>query len=321
MKSERRHDLETNELAVRVQDWLDRVKPYASQIALVLLGVAVLAYMWSEWGNVTSATEQAAWDEYTLASYSSDPELNSMKLLAENEEYAGTPVPEWAYLSWCDRQLLLSSQSFLIDRTATVNRLEKVQEIYQTLANDSGNSQVQERARFGLAQSLEMQGKLDEARAVYQRVKGDLTPLATSRAEQVQSDKVKEAYSWLTTAELPKRETPSTGGAAAGTRPNFGADIPAPMPSSNPLKDTRSLEEILGSSTGDASDANRYGEGTEADAAADTVPADSVPADSAPADAVPAYGGSGNADEASESGNDEAPSDETQSPASNAAEQ
>ncbi len=314
MKSERRHDLETNELAVRVQAWLDRAKPYASQIALVLFGVAVLAFLWMEWGSATSATEEAAWDEYTLASYSSDPELNSMKLLAENEEYAGTPVPEWAYLAWCDRQLLLASQSFLVDRAATMSRLEKVQEIYQALANDSGNPQLQDRARFGLAQALEMQGKLDEARAAYQRVKGDLTPLAENRAEQVESDKVKEAYNWLTTAELPKRETSGTG-AIPGTRPNFDADIPAPMPSSNPLNDTRTLEEILSSSTGGSSNENRYGEGEGTETGTDNaIPAESD-SDSAGETSEP----DGNESQTDDAQTDDAQTDETQSPASNAA--
>lgn len=302
MKSERRHDLETNELALRVQDWIDRAKPYASQIVLVVLGLAVLAFLWSEWGNATSATEQAAWDEYTLASYSSDPELNSMKLLADNEEYAGTPVPEWAYLAWADRQLLLSSQTFLTDRDATLKRLEKVQEIFAALAKDSSNAQVKERARFGLAQSLEMQGKIEEAHAEYKRVKGDLLPLAEGRAEQLESGKVKEAYSWLTTAELPKRETPATSGAAFGsTKPNFDVDVPAPMSSSNPIQDTRSLEEILGSATTGAGDTNRYGENADvADAA------ESVTDDEAPVDAVDA------AVEAEESDTEPPASDDTE---------
>ncbi|MDZ4657061.1 MAG: hypothetical protein SH868_05720 [Bythopirellula sp.] len=267
MKSERRHDLETNQLAVQVQDLLDRAKPYASQIALVIVGLIALAYIGSMWGSASSSTEQSAWDEFTLASYSTDPDLNSMKLLAENEEYTGTSVPEWAYLAWSDRQVLLASQSYLTDRTTTNKRLEQVLPLYQALDKDSDNSQIQDRARFGMAQVLEMQGKVEEARAAYARVKGDLSALADDRAEQLDSPEVKAACDWLATAELPKREVPSTSGAALGTRPNFDAEVPAPQPNKTPITDTRTLEEIIeGQTSPAATDKNRYGEAEEAEA-------------------------------------------------------
>jgi hypothetical protein len=262
MKSERRHDLETNELAVQVQDWLDRLKPYASQIALVLVGLLVVAYIASEWGGATSSTDQAAWDEYTLASYSTDPDLNSMKLLADNEEFASTPVPEWAYLAWSDRQVLRASQMYLVARDEAMKRLEQVQPIYENLAEGAGNTHVQDRAHFGLAQVYELQGKIDEARAKYAEVKGDLSALAESRAERLESPTVKETCDWLVKAELPKQAVPNALGSATGNRPAFEADIPAPMPNT-PITDTRSLEEILTGETGASTDENRYGEGED----------------------------------------------------------
>lgn len=279
MKSERRHDLETNQLAVQVQDFLERAIPYASQIALVIVGLIALAYIGSMWGSATSSTEQSAWDEFTLASYSTDPDLNSMKLLAENDEYDGTSVPEWAYLAWSDRQVLLASQSYLTDRTTTNKRLEQVLPLYQALDEDSDNSQIQDRARFGLAQVLEMQGKVDEARTAYARVKGDLSALAADRAEQLESAEVKAACDWLATAELPKREVPSTSGAALGTRPSFDADVPAPMPTKTPITDTRTFEEILGGETNEATDENRYGEAEETEATATETDAKAAESD------------------------------------------
>jgi hypothetical protein len=268
MKSERRHDLETNELAVRVQDWVEQLKPYASQIALVIVGLLLLAFLVSAWGSTTSATDQAAWDEFTLATYSNDPEWNSMKMLANNEEFAGTPVPEWAYLAWSDRQLLIASTTYLVDRDATMNRLTEVQKIYENLAKGASNSQIQDRARYGLAQSLEMQGKLDEAIKEYESVKGNLAALAALRVEKLNTDEAKDAWKWLTTAELPAR--PTAGTAAPASRPAFDAEVPATVPSTG-LESTglesgaQSLEQILSGQNG-ATDENRYGEaeGTEA---------------------------------------------------------
>lgn len=268
MKSERRHDLETNQLAIQVQDFLDRVKPYASQIALVIVGLLALAYIGSLWRNSSAKTEQDAWDAYTVASYSSDPELNSMKLLAENEEYSGTAVAEWAYLAWADRQLLLASQTYLTNRESTDQRLGSALEIYRNLAEDSTVTQVQDRARYGLAQVLEMQGEVEKAREAYSRVKGDLAASAKDRAKQLESNNVQEAVNWLATAELPKRPTPSTSGATTGARPSFDAETPATTPAVNPLDDTRTLEEILGGSPETSTESDRYGEEGSEDAAA-----------------------------------------------------
>jgi hypothetical protein len=168
-------------------------------------------------------------------------------------------------MAWSDRQLLLASQSYLTDRVTTTKRLEQILPIYKELAQGAENSQLQDRARYGLAQVLEMQGKVDEAREAYGRVKGDLSALAAARDEQLASAEVKAACDWLATAELPKRETPSTGvGSALDLKPDFSADVPAPMPSSSPVTDTRSLEEIIGGETSPLGE-NRYeaAEGTD----------------------------------------------------------
>lgn len=290
MKSERRHDLETNELAIRMQDWIDRLKPYASQIALVILGVIALVYVASAWGGASLAKEQEAWDEFTLASYSTDPELAGMKLLAENEDFANTPVPEWAYLAWANRQVLIASQTYLTDRAGTTKRLEGVQQVLEKLADGASNQQVRDRAQFGLAQTLEMLGKVEEAQKAYGRVKGDLGVLAEARVEELEDPSVVKACEWLATVELPKQEPASTSGAATGTKPSFEADLPAATPGTNPLSTTRSMEEILSDALGPASDENRYGEGDpnpetpgeeaeESDAAASTGDPDADPAE------------------------------------------
>ena len=198
-----------------------------------------------------------------------------MKLLAENEEFAGTPVPEWAYLAWSDRQLLLASQSYLTDRTTTNKRLEQILPVYKEMAAGAGNAQLQDRARYGIAQVLEMQGKVKEAREAYGKVKGDLATIAAARAEQLDSADVDAACEWLATAELPKRETPATGGAALGTKPDFDAEVPAAAPNSTPTSDTRTLEEIIGGDIG-AAEVDRYEETEEAAPTTTQPPVDEV---------------------------------------------
>lgn len=263
MKSERRHDLETNELAIRMQEWIDRLKPYASQIGLVLLGLVVLAYIAAAWGGVSAQKEEEAWAEYTLASYSTDPELRGMKLLAENEDFGSTPVREWAYLAWANRQVLLASQTYLTDRASTTERLEGVQQVFETLADNATHPQVQDRAQFGLAQVYEMLGKVDEAKAAYDRVKGDLSPLADARVEELSDPDSAKAIEWLASAPLPVQTPASTSNALGGTRPDFEAEVPAPVSGTNPLSTTRSMQDILSEALGPSSDTDRYGEAAE----------------------------------------------------------
>ena len=275
MKSERRHDLETNELAIRMQEWIDRLKPYASQIAIVLVGVLLLAYIATSLGGANIQKEEEAWTEFMLASYSTDPELRGMKLLAENEEFSKTAVPEWAYLAWANRQVLLSSQSYLADRANSLKRLETVQQVFQNLADNASSPQVQDRARFALAQVLEMLGMVDDAKSAYERVKGDLSPLAEARVEELSEPESAQAVEWLATTELPMQTPASTAGALSGTKPDFEAEVPAALPSSNTLNTTRSMEDILSDALGPTTDQNRYDEATPEPSVPDSSAAES----------------------------------------------
>ncbi len=280
MKSERRHDLETNELAVRMKDAIEKAKPYLLQLLGVVAIIALLFAMWSAWGSSSSVTEQQAWDKFILASYTSDPEMLEMKRLAENSEYSGTKVPEWAYLMWCDRQLLLASQTYLVDRSATTSRLKQIQGIYEGLVSGASVPQIRDRARYGLAQVYEMQAKLDKAEENYVEVKGDLASLATQRVDQLKVEEVDETWKWLATAELPKRKTAESNTGTSGNRPSFEAEVPRSITPPTDVQDTRSLEDILTGSASGGNDDNRY----DPPAEEETKSADDAPAKEQPAD-------------------------------------
>jgi len=265
MKTERRHSLETNALAHRISVWIEKIKPYSNYLfgaAAVLLGIAVVS---SLWGSHSAARQKAGWDAYFMAYDTSDPELMSLQRVASEDQYAGTPMQEWAYVTWADRQVLLASRTYLIDREVSKDRLRRVAGIYEELASVAGDRQVQDRARLALARVYEMQDKLDDARRQYELVQGDLAPLAGERAEQLDSPDVQTACAWLNTVELPKRS--ATGGAGTpGSRPDFEAPLPSTS-SDESTPDTRSLEEILGGLDDQSSDDNRYSEKNAKDAA------------------------------------------------------
>jgi len=256
MKSDHRHELQTNDLSAKLASLIENLKPYTGQIiaGLVLLAVAYVGL--SMWESQAKVREQAAWDAYALATDTSDPELNGLQRIAEDEEYAGTKMQEWAYVSWSDRQVLNAMQTSLFDRNKTNERLRSVSGIYENLASSATDPQVRNRAKFGLGRVYELQNKLDEAKQQYLQVSGDLQPLASQRAEQLDSEEVREASTWLATVELPKRDL--TGGqGATGQRPDFSAGLPS---TSNDSINPKSLEELLGDFNSESPGENRYGE-------------------------------------------------------------
>ncbi len=262
MKSEHRHDLQTNYLSAGLARWIDKVKPFTGQIITGMVLLAILYAGLSFWDAQTAQQERAAWDAYAYATDTRDPELEKLQRIASNEEFAGTKMQEWAYVSWADRQVLNAMGSYLYEREKTQDRLRNVTGVYEGLASSASDPQVLNRARFGLGRVYELENKLDEARQQYLLVRGDLQPLASERAKQLESDKVREACSWLATAELPKRDL--TGGqGATGTRPGFDATLPAAKASADAIT-AESLEELLGEPNSDSPEEDSTGEKEQA---------------------------------------------------------
>jgi hypothetical protein len=286
MQSERRHELETNTLAKELNEWGAKIQPYSSAI---LIGVAVLVGIYaaySFWTAHTAAQEREAWDEYQLAVLQGDDELRQVERVARGEDFAGSRMQEWAYITWADRQLWLAAREYLVNREAAKERLNDIAAIYEQFADMAVNADVKNRARLGLARVSEMQNDLDEARRQYALVQGPLKPVADARLKELESEEAEKVTQWLATVELPKRAPPAGGGLPGG-RPEFEATLPdADAGLGDPFEASRSLEEILGGLT--AGDEGAAGSEEDAAGAAD--------AEAEPTDA-------GTATEADQSGN------------------
>ena len=283
MNTERRHELESNALAHGITTWGDKLRPYTSAmlaIVAALIGVYIVATIWN---NYQAQRDQAAWHEFELALFEGDGEARSLQRLANSEEYQGTEMQVWAFMSWADRQLRLASELYLRDRDDAKKRLSSVHGIYEQFADGASSSELKNRARLGLARVAEMQGDVDEAKAQYALVDGALAALAEERVKQLNAKPATETIEWLATVQLPKR-TPPAGAGSPGLRPGFEAVPPTADPQSGLNFDTtQSLEEILGGIKEDET-GNRY-EGDEAKPAegAATEPATTEPAATEPA--------------------------------------
>jgi|GEM_PF-2287802 len=259
MKSEHRHELETNLLSAQLAQWIEKLKPYSGQIGTGVLMLALVYAGLSVWDSQVEIGERAAWDAFALANDTSDPEMKSLYQVASSDEYTGTKMQEWAYVNWADRQVLIAMASSLADRKKTEDRLTSVLGIYEEMANSAGDTQVRNRARFGLARVYELQNKIDEARQQYMKVRGDLQLQANERAEQLDSEEVRQACEWLATTELPKRDL--TGGqGASGARPGFGADLPGTEASKSSIS-AEKLDELLENFNSKPIAGNNFGAG------------------------------------------------------------
>ena len=75
MKTERRHDLEANSLAIKLANWIELIKPYTNTLLGVAAALVAVTAISSMMNSRSAATEESAWAAYAQAKNSSDPEL------------------------------------------------------------------------------------------------------------------------------------------------------------------------------------------------------------------------------------------------------
>src|SRR6185503_11354998 len=100
MKSEHRHQLETNVLATRLDTTLERLRPYASTIAGVVVAVVVVMFLWSYWAGSSAARQSEAWDMYNLAVGETIPNVDELRQSAQ--EHPGTKMQQMPDVTWAD---------------------------------------------------------------------------------------------------------------------------------------------------------------------------------------------------------------------------
>jgi hypothetical protein len=220
MKSAHRHQLETNDLAHRLELFIERCRPYVSTIAGVLVAIAALILIWSYVAGSSAARRSETWDTYNRA-ISSLP-LNVEELHRTAQEYPGTPMQEMADVTWADSQVFVASRNYLVNRQAALDTLAKAMSAYQSVIQTSKDDRLTGRARLGLARIYEMQNQLEKAREQYGQVTGPFAEYAKKQADQLAKPATQETYAWLATAQLPKQAAPM-GPGTPGQKPEFSA--------------------------------------------------------------------------------------------------
>jgi predicted negative regulator of RcsB-dependent stress response len=269
MKSQHRHELETNVLAKKLDVAVERFRPYASTIACVIVAVVVVMFLWSYFARSSTSWQSQAWDAYNQAVTEAVPDTERLRQTAQ--EHPGSKMQQMADVTWADSQVWIAARDYIYNRPAAMDAITKALSAYQAVIQSSDDERLVNRARLGLARAYEIQGKLDEAANAYGTVTGAFQDYAKRQAERLAKPESKETYSWLATAR-PKLPQAPTGPGTPGVQPDFSAGdlaLPGPPTGAPPAEgspaQTQSIEDLLKglevdftSPTGD----DRYAPGT-----------------------------------------------------------
>lgn len=284
MKTERRHELETNVLASSLAHGAERVKPYGRGVlAAIIAAIFILLAWW--YISVQNASQSAvAWDEYIRAISAGTRDEQLLEDIAQ--QHAGSTVANLARLTLGDWKLDTGTQRLMADRAAATEQLREASETFRALQSVN-NPAIRERASYGLARSFEAMGELEKARTAYIELaekfpEGPFAAVAKSRAAKLEEHGTKAFYDWLAkyTPPAPLSGEPGTPGA----RPDFLKEPDAGtlnLPSS--LSDPGTKLPALGTDAApvDAAPAEA------APAASGETPAEAAPAEAAPATESP----------------------------------
>lgn len=265
MKSDRRHELQTNELADRIGHWLEDARPFAKTAAAGLVAALVLVFAYLYLTHQSQSRQAEGWDEYFTALNANKSE-DIQDLINRR---SGDTVALFARLHLADGYLAEGGEFLFTDREQAGDKLRLALENYQAVKDEAPRkSALQQRAMLGLARTREARNEAEEARQEYKAIvdldsKSALALAAQQRLEDLDRPSTKEFLDWFA-AQDPKVR----GGLGTGKRPDFdfqslpdeplsdGASLDAGKPSS-------SFEQAVGGEqpTGESASATEQANG------------------------------------------------------------
>jgi len=220
MKSERRHDLQTNVLA----DWLggkvSKIQANASWVGggfLLILIVVVFLFVRQ---NRLASVASEGWTRFQQARSSGLVAISQQQPLALNNtvrdlediarEYASDPIAAYAHLTLGDLLLQNGRTQYSLNKTAARDAFQAAARYYQMVVESTKSPDIKNRALFCQGKSLEWQLKLSQAKEIYQKVSGPYGPEAEARIRNL-DHKGTEAFYKQFAEWKPKPKPEATG--------------------------------------------------------------------------------------------------------------
>jgi hypothetical protein len=216
MKTERRHELQTNTLSEVLGHQIEGIRPHATKLlAAGVLGAVVVITIAMITKDRAVAQEQARNDLY-MALAAQDRE--ALKDVAKT--HTGSPISWWAKKAQADIDLSNGLAALYINRDEAFQSLDDAKKAYTEVMNGASNiPELVRYALFGLASANEASSNLDKAKEFYERVIQQYpdTPMAAeskARLEALKDPQTEKWYTWF--ARQKPKPRPSMSG-----MPNF----------------------------------------------------------------------------------------------------
>ncbi len=228
MKTQRRHELQTNTLADRIGHYLQRIRPYQKTILYSVVAVAVLAVALLYLSTQQQAKAGASWEDYFSAMVEQRPE--ALEEVARLHD--GSTAALWARQAAGDMNLAMGASLLYRDRKEAEKNLKDAEKDFLAVEQQGARSPLLlQRARYGLAQAYESLCDVEKARLYYDKVAAAeadsaLGQLAQRRREQISGPAADRWFAWFEKQE-PK---PPAGMQAAGEGPKVPAGLSGELP-------------------------------------------------------------------------------------------
>jgi hypothetical protein len=198
MKSERRHELQHNELAEWLAKSAEAIKPYQNLLFAGVVVVLVAAVGYTLWSRQSVAQTTQAWDEMNAAVDGG----NLPQLVKVIENYPNSNVAHMAAVVLADFYLAEGCDRLFTNKATAQQELTKAIELYQAVLEQSRVPSLLERATFGLARARESKGAADDinqAEQLYEEVaanwpNGAYAAAATQRRKDLDRPATKTLY-------------------------------------------------------------------------------------------------------------------------------
>lgn len=210
MKSDRRHELQKNELADRLASGIESTRSYLPAVlgGIGLLVVASIA--WGIYGSYTKSQASAAWTEFYFNLTRGD--ADSFVDLAQ--DHAGSSAASWARQIAGDNYLQRGISTLYTNKADAKELIGKAIKAFEEVNQQTSNTDLRAKALLGLAQAHESLGEIDKATGYFQQLSKTTTqPLLVAEANKrlafLTSSSGKEFYAWFSKLD-PKPDAPIT---------------------------------------------------------------------------------------------------------------
>ncbi len=197
MKTERRHELQKNDLADFVGHEIDQYKPYLKTGLGVIVALIAVGFTIAYLSQQQSSKNAAAWTG--LFDLLASPSTEDLQKFAEDN--SGTQAAAWADLAAGDMKLREGANGMFIDRSAAEVNLDEAKKFYKSALDKAGKeSMIRYRAQLGLAQTYEALNEPEDAEKLYEELAklGETSPFGSVAADRLATVKRLNEEKWYT---------------------------------------------------------------------------------------------------------------------------